>query len=218
MTRKRLKDWVLPLLSVFVAIGAIFCYFLLSYIFNYDNQFKNVMLHDQELLDKIVRRVYEDEYDYFSDEKKRDYRQLAYCILDIAKPNLFAEGNNYIRNPIVCDTVDARNSAKAKGYKIDLYVNTDNGIHVKNVGRIITSLRLLEEADYIAASEVNEGQDFLEQIVKDALGGGYQDMDTDNLKDYKQLVYEMLPDYAKEEYIKDPIDIALRYKGYEIGD
>lgn len=184
----------------------------------HDNQFKNAMLHDQELLDKIVRRVYENEYETFSDEEKRDYRQLAYCILDVAKPNLSVEGNMYIRNPIVCDTVEVRNSAKAKGYKMGLYANTDDGIHIKNIGRIITNLRLLEEADYIAASEVNEGQDFLEQIVKDALGEGYQDMDIDDLKDYKQLVYEMLPDYAKEEYITDPIDIALRYKGYEIGD
>ena len=43
-------------------------------------------------------------------------------------------------------------------------------------------------------------------------------MNPNELKDYKQLVYEMLPDYAKEEYITDPIDIALRYNGYEIGD
>ena len=184
----------------------------------YDNQFKNALLHDQELLDKIVRRVYEDEYELFSDDEKRDYRQLAYCILDVAKPNLSVEGNMYIRNPIVCDTVEVRNSAKAKGYKMGLYANTDDGIHIKNVGRIITNLRLLEEADYIAASEVNEGQDFLEQIVKDALGEGYQNMNPNELKDYKQLVYEMLPDYAKEEYITDPIDIALRYNGYEIGD
>lgn len=184
----------------------------------YDNQFKNALLHDQELLDKIVRRVYEDEYELFSDDEKRDYRQLAYCILDVAKPNLSVEGNMYIRNPIVCDTVEARNSAKAKGYKMGLYANIDDGIHIKNVGRIITNLRLLEEADFIAASEVNEGQDFLEQIVKDALGEGYQNMNPNELKDYKQLVYEMLPDYAKEEYITDPIDIALRYNGYEIGD
>lgn len=40
MTKKRLKDWVIPLLSVFVALGTIFCYFLLSYIFNYDNNLK----------------------------------------------------------------------------------------------------------------------------------------------------------------------------------
>ena len=184
----------------------------------YDNQFKNALLHDQELLDRIVSRVYEKEYDSFSDEEKRDYRQLAYSMLDVAKPNLFANDNIYIRNPIICDTVEARNSAKEKGYKMGLYANTENGIHIKNVGRIITNLRLLEEADFIAASEVNEGQDFLEQIVKDALGEGYQNMNPNELKDYKQLVYEMLPDYAKEEYIKDPIDIALRYKGYEIGD
>lgn len=184
----------------------------------YDNQFKNAILHDQELLDKIVRRVYEDEYELFSDDEKRDYRQLAYCILDVAKPNLSVEGNMYIRNPIVCDTVEVRNSVKAKGYKMGLYANTDDGIHIKNVGRIITNLRLLEEADFIAASEVNEGQDFLEQIVKDALGEGYQNMNPNELKDYKQLVYEMLPDYAKEKYITDPIDIALRYNGYEIGD
>lgn len=184
----------------------------------YDNQFKNVFLHDQELLDKIVHRVYEDEYELFSDDEKRDYRQLAYCILDVAKPNLSVEGNMYIRNPIVCDTVEVRDSAKAKGYKMGLYANTDDGIHIKNVGRIITNIRLLEEADFIAASEVNEGQDFLEQIVKDALGEGYQNTNPNELKDYKQLVYEMLPDYAKEDYIKDPIDIALRYNGYEIGD
>ena len=54
MTRKRLKDWVLPLLSVFVAIGAIFCYFLLSYIFNYDNQFKNSIFTTDVLIEDTV--------------------------------------------------------------------------------------------------------------------------------------------------------------------
>lgn len=54
MTRKRLKDWVLPLLSVFVAIGAIFCYFLLSYIFNYDNQFKNSIFTTDVLIEDTI--------------------------------------------------------------------------------------------------------------------------------------------------------------------
>ena len=54
MTRKRLKDWVLPLLSVFVAIGAIFCYFLLSYIFNYDKQFKNSIFTTDVLIEDTV--------------------------------------------------------------------------------------------------------------------------------------------------------------------
>lgn len=54
MTRKRLKDWVLPLLSVFVAIGAIFCYFLVSYILNYDNQFKNSIFTTDVLIEETV--------------------------------------------------------------------------------------------------------------------------------------------------------------------
>lgn len=54
MTRKRLKDWVLPLLSVFVAIGAIFCYFLLSYIFNYDHQFKNSIFTTDVLIEDTI--------------------------------------------------------------------------------------------------------------------------------------------------------------------
>ena len=54
MTRKRLKDWVLPLLSVFVALGTIFCYFLLSYIFNYDANFKNSIFTTDVLIEDTV--------------------------------------------------------------------------------------------------------------------------------------------------------------------
>lgn len=54
MTKKRLKDWVLPLLSVFVAIGTIFCYFLLSYIFNYDKQFKESIFTTDALIEDTV--------------------------------------------------------------------------------------------------------------------------------------------------------------------
>lgn len=54
MIRKRLKDWVLPLLSVFVALGAIFCYFLLSYIFNYDKNFKEGIYTTDVLIEDTV--------------------------------------------------------------------------------------------------------------------------------------------------------------------
>ena len=35
MARKKLKEWVLPVLGVFVLIGSIFCYYLISNIINY---------------------------------------------------------------------------------------------------------------------------------------------------------------------------------------
>lgn len=54
MTRKRLRDWVLPLLSVFVALGTIFCYFLLSYIFNYDKEFKESIFTTDVLIEESV--------------------------------------------------------------------------------------------------------------------------------------------------------------------
>ena len=54
MTRKRLKDWVIPTLGIFVALGSVFCYFLLSYIFNYDQDFTKDTYTTKALIEESV--------------------------------------------------------------------------------------------------------------------------------------------------------------------
>lgn len=54
MTKKRLKDWVIPTLGIFVALGSIFCYFLLSYIFNYEQDFTKKTYTTDALIEETV--------------------------------------------------------------------------------------------------------------------------------------------------------------------
>lgn len=55
MIKKRLKDWVLPTLGIFVALGSVFCYFLLTYIFNYEKDFtKDIYTTDVLIEDTIT--------------------------------------------------------------------------------------------------------------------------------------------------------------------
>lgn len=54
MTKKRLKDWVLPTLGIFVALGSVFTYFLLTYIFNYEKDFTKDTYTTDVLIEESV--------------------------------------------------------------------------------------------------------------------------------------------------------------------
>ena len=186
-----------------------------------ENQYKSAWkgFRDQEFLDKIViRALGEEEYQNLTDNQKRDYRQLAFEILPVAKPDIFGNSNPYIRNPIVYDELQAKNAAKEKGYKIELVVNSDRPEEVKNFGRILHLRNLLNEDEYEAASKVNNGQDLLEGILREALGEEqYNELRKKEKRDYIQLIYELLPDTVKETYIKDPLEFEKEPE-LEIGE
>lgn len=174
---------------------------------------------DQDLLDELVKESFDEGiYDSFSDKQKRDYRQLAFELLPIAQPRNFGEKNLYIRNPIVYDELQTKNAAKEKGYIYTIVVNNDEKENVKNIGRIIHIRNLLDESDYISASNENGGQDFLDNIVKQVIGEGFENLSSKEQRDYKQIAYELLPDEAKENYIKDPIDFEKNMVELEIGE
>lgn len=184
-----------------------------------ENSFKGAFYNfsDQELLDKIVSRAFEEEYETFTDEQKRDYRQLAFELLPTALPEIFGERNSYIRNPIVCDELQAKNDAKDKGYKITLVVNADEKDTVKAIGKLIHIRNILKAVDF-QVTTTNDGQDILEDMVKQALGEEYENLSDKDLRDYIQIAYELLPDEAKQNYIKDPIEVAKAAEDIEIGD
>ena len=54
MTKKRLKDWVIPTLGVFVALGSIFCYYLLTYLITYEENYTNSFVTDSLIEDTIT--------------------------------------------------------------------------------------------------------------------------------------------------------------------
>ena len=54
MTKKRLKDWVIPALGVFVALGSIFCYYLLTYLITYEENYTNSFVTDSLIEDTIT--------------------------------------------------------------------------------------------------------------------------------------------------------------------
>lgn len=54
MTKKRLKDWVIPAFGVFVALGSIFCYYLLTYLINYEKNYTNSFVTDSLIEETIT--------------------------------------------------------------------------------------------------------------------------------------------------------------------
>lgn len=184
-----------------------------------ENMFKSATynLKDQEFLDKIVSDSFGEKYETFSDEEKRDYRQIAFELLPISLPEIFKERNNYIRNPIVYDVVDAKKNAQEKGYRMELIVNSDKKDAVRNIGRLLYLENTLKEQDYQSIDSTEKSQAFLDEMVKKALDDKYENTSKKDLRDYKQLAYELLPDEAKGTYIKDPFEIEkTNYR--EIGD
>lgn len=175
-------------------------------------------LEDQELLDEIVEKSLGDEYGMLSNDQKRDYRQLAFELLPISRPELFGNGVSSIRNPIVVDELQTKNSSKAKGYHYTIVVNSDEKENVRNIGRLIHIKNQLTESDFILASQEKHGQELLEDMVRQALEEQYENTSQKEIRDYIQIAYELLPDNAKEKYIKDPIDIEKLQNDLELGE
>lgn len=189
----------------------------------YENIFKSASFRitenrDQTLLYEIVEKAFKEDYQNLTEEQKRDYKQLAFEILPYSLPKIFKDGNHYLRNPIVFDELKARDVAKEKGYKITLRVNGDEKETVRNLGNVMHILNEMQEDDYRYVSQVENGQQkFFEDILVEVMGDKYNDLDQNEKRDYSQIIYEWLPDSAKQ-YIKDPIEIEKTTEGIEIGD
>ena len=185
------------------------------------NEFKNSLngLKDQENLEKIVKDSFgEERYNSFSEEQKRDYRQLAYELLPLALPGLWEEGYSYVRNPISTDVVEAKNSAREKGYEIKLIVSSDYPERIKAVGNILYLENNLKLEDYQSINSIEESQKFLEEILTKSLGENSQNISEKDLRHYKQIAYELLPEEVKENYVKDPIELERIQDDIEIGE
>lgn len=185
------------------------------------NEFKNSLngLKDQENLEKIVKDSFgEERYNSFSEEQKRDYRQLAYELLPLALPGLWEEGYSYVRNPISTDVVEAKNSAREKGYEIKLIVSSDYPERIKAVGNILYLENNLKLEDYQSINSIEESQKFLEEILTKSLGENSENISEKDLRDYKQIAYELLPEEVKENYVKDPIELERIQDDIEIGE
>lgn len=185
------------------------------------NEFKNSLngLKDQENLEKIVKDSFgEERYNSFSEEQKRDYRQLAYELLPLALPGLWEEGYSYVRNPISTDVVKAKNSAREKGYEIKLIVSSDYPERIKAVGNILYLENNLKLEDYQSINSIEESQKFLEEILTKSLGENSENISEKDLRDYKQIAYELLPEEVKENYVKDPIELERIQDDIEIGE
>lgn len=185
------------------------------------NEFKNSLngLKDQENLEKIVKDSFgEERYNSFSEEQKRDYRQLAYELLPLALPGLWEEGYSYVRNPISTDVVEAKNSAREKGYEIKLIVSSDYPERINAVGNILYLENNLKLEDYQSINSIEESQKFLEEILTKSLGENSENISEKDLRDYKQIAYELLPEEVKENYVKDPIELERIQDDIEIGE
>lgn len=163
---------------------------------------------DQRVLDGIVERCFGEEYQTFTEAQRRDYRQLAYELLPQGFPELYKSGSGYIRNPIVMDELAARDNAKLKGYKISLRVNGDEVETVRNLGNILHIINTMQESEYRTIGLSEGGQElFFDSILKDVMSQEALDgLESEQIRDYKQIIYELLPDGARQ-YIKDPITV-----------
>lgn len=173
---------------------------------------------DQEFLDSLVQKAFGSEYESFSDEQKRDYRQLAYEVLRINCSTLFNPTETCIRNPIVWDVLQAKDQMKRKGYYSNFIINADQQEHLKTIGSIMHIENTTDLIKYQNASLINKGQDLLDSIVKEATNEKYESLSKTEKRDYKQITYELLPTNVKELFIKDPIEVDKSLEGYEYGE
>ena len=155
---------------------------------------------DQELLETIVEESFNEEYINFSEEKKRDYKQLAFELLSYSHP----EKTYHIRNPIVIDELDVKKGLENRGYQIDLVVNGDEKETVRNLGNIRNEIQNLTEMDY--RSYKDSQNKLFEDILESVMGKELGKLESKEKRDYIQIIYEWLPDDAKK-YIQDPIEI-----------
>lgn len=163
-------------------------------------------IKDQEKLDSIVKKAFDVEYETFSDEQKRDYKQLAFELLPEALPKVYEKNHCFIRNPIVMDALEARNTARENGYEIKMIVNSDRPQTVKNLGRLLHIENTLPEWEYKILSGY-ENDRALEDLLRKAIGDEYDKLSGKDRRDYQQFAYEFLPKDVKEKYIKNPIDV-----------
>lgn len=173
---------------------------------------------DQDLLDKIVSKAFEEEYANFTDAQKRDYRQLAYELLPYSLPQHFKDGMYYVRNPLVIDALNARNSAKSKGYQIELRVNSDEKENLRNIGNIEHILNTMPETRYSSIGQTEEEQRaFFSGIIDEVMGENTSKLSKTQRKDYNQIIYELLSNDAKQ-HIVDPLEYEKDMFGRGIGD
>ena len=163
---------------------------------------------DQELLDRILQQAFNEEYNLLSNEQKRDFKQLAFEMLEMSLIEGFEGYKDYVRNPIVIDAVEARNSAVNNGYKFNFVVNNDSKDVVKNLGKILHVEHNLED--------VNFQGDLLDNILKKAIGENYESMEKSTKRDYMQYAYEFLPDDIKETCI-NPIESEKMQENENLG-
>lgn len=173
---------------------------------------------DQQLLETIVSECFKGEYETFTEEQKRDYKQLAFELLSYSHP----EKTYYIRNPIVMDELRVKNDLKERGYKIELRVNGDEVETVRNLGNIRNEIQELTEVDYNSYKDSQE--EFFEDILQSVMGENLESLGNKAKRDYIQIIYEWLPEVGKK-YIQDPIEIEKasqvdnnQINGMEIGD
>lgn len=195
-----------------------------------ENQFSSASMKiatdgDQALLDRIVRESFgEETYNAFSEQQRRDYKQLAFELLPTSLPDLFGERISYIRNPIIMEHLEARNNAIAKGYKMSLRVNNDEKETVRNLGTLKHMLSEMTGSEYFAATSGENGQQqFFDEVLREVLGEeGYANLSRSDKRDYEQLIYEWSTPEGKQ-FMKDPIAIENEERfaqsgGYEIGE
>lgn len=170
---------------------------------------------DQKLLSKIVEESFKDDYESLTEEQKRDYKQLAFNLLPYSLPDLFSESNMYIRNPIVYDELTIRKSLRSKGYYVKLKVNSDEEDTVRNLGNLMHTIKELNEDDYTAINkDYSKQEKFYDNILQSTIGDEYSNLNKNDKRDYIQIVYEWLPDDAKE-HIVDPIELEKNSEEFE---
>ncbi len=174
---------------------------------------------DQQLLERVLRESLGDKYNTASPEKRREYKQFAFELLPYALPEIFENENDYVRNPIIMDELEARTSANEKGYRIRLRVNNDEKETVKVLGTVLSTINTMKQEDYERYSSLENGQQaFFDEVLSSALGENFKGIDKKDKRDYEQIIYEWLPDIGRQ-YIKDPIEVERQIsEDIEIGD
>ncbi len=167
MTRRKLKDWVIPTLGIFVLVGSLFCYYLLSNLINdnlvpddsyvTDALIDNTINVNEEVKDEVkIESPYKGEnvsiskyyYDKNDDEAKQQQSLIKYQNIYMPNTGILYSSDNEFEITSVLD-------GKITQIKEDDILG--NIIEIEHENNIVTIYQSVKDVKVKIGDEVTKG-------------------------------------------------------------
>lgn len=167
MTRRKLKDWVIPTLGIFVLVGSLFCYYLLSNLINdnlvpddsyvTDALIDNTINVNEEVKDEVkIENPYKGEnvsiskyyYDKNDDEAKQQQSLIKYQNIYMPNTGILYSSDNEFEITSVLD-------GKITQIKEDDILG--NIIEIEHENNIVTIYQSVKDVKVKIGDEVTKG-------------------------------------------------------------